>query len=423
MSLYLRNGRVVDPSQKIDQIMNLRVGGGQIAGYDETPGEDDRILDVSGKIVVPGLIDLHVHLREPGLEEDETIETGAQAAIRGGFTSICCCPNTIPPLDSQASVEFVRQKAVRAAQANVFVICCISKNREGKELAELGQLFEAGAIACSDDGSPVEDAELMRRALEYALMFDKPVFSHAEVKSLTQGGVIHEGTMSLLLGLRGMPSAAEDVMVSRDITLAEATGGRLHLMHVSTLGAVQAIRRAKKRGVKITAEVTPHHLTLTDQSLRSFDSNFKMNPPLRSEEDVNACLDALLDGTIDAIATDHAPHALEKKMRELDQAPFGIVGLETALSLMITKFLKPGKLDWPLLIEKMSANPAKILQLSNKGTLRIGADADITVIDPAAKWTVSEKTLHGKSKNSPYLGWTLDGQAATVIVGGCVKRE
>ncbi len=423
MNLYLRNGRVVDPSQKIDRIMNLRVVGNRIAGYDETPGEDDRVLDAGGKIVVPGLIDLHVHLREPGQEEDETIETGTQAAIRGGFTSICCCPNTVPPLDTQASVEYVRQKAARAAQANVFVICCISKNRGGKELAELGQLFEAGAVACSDDGAPVEDAELMRRALEYSLMFDKPVLSHAEAKSLTQGGVMHEGTMSLLLGLRGMPSAAEDVMVSRDITLAEATGGRLHLMHVSTVGAVQAIRRAKKRGVRVTAEVTPHHLTLTDQSLRSFDSNFKMNPPLRSDEDVAACFEALLDGTIDAIATDHAPHALEKKMRELDQAPFGIVGLETALSLMITKFLKPGKLDWSTLVEKMSVNPAKILQLSGKGTLRIGADADITVIDPTVSWTVSEKTLQGKSKNSPYLGWVLEGRATTVIVGGCVKGE
>ena len=423
MALYLRNGRLIDPSQKIDQIINLRIVGGQIAGYDEMPEKGDQILDVSEKIVVPGLIDLHVHLREPGQEEDETIETGARAAIRGGFTSICCCPNTIPPLDTQASVEFVRQKAARANQANVFVICCISKNREGKELAELGQLFEAGAVACSDDGSPVEDAELMRRALEYTLMFDKPVFSHTEVKSLTQGGVMHEGTTSLLLGLRGMPSAAEDVMVSRDIMLAEATGGRLHLMHVSTAGAIQVIRRAKKRGVRITAEVTPHHLTLTDQSLRSFDSNFKMNPPLRSDEDVAACLEALRDGTIDAIATDHAPHALEKKMRELDQAPFGIVGLETALPLMITKLLKPGKLDWSMLIEKMSVNPAKILQLPNKGTLRIGADADITVIDPAVSWTVTEKTLWGKSKNSPCLGWTLDGQATTVIVGGCVKYE
>ena len=423
MSLYLHNGRLVDPSQNIDRIMNLRIVGGRIAGYDETPGEDDRVLDVGGKIVVPGLIDLHVHLREPGQEEDETIETGSRSAIRGGFTSICCCPNTIPPLDSQASVEYVRQKAARAAQANVLVICCISKNREGKELAELGQLFEAGAVACSDDGSPVEDAELMRRALEYSLMFDKPVFSHTEAKPLTQGGVMHEGTMSLLLGLRGMPAAAEDVMVSRDITLAEATGGRLHLMHISTVGAVQALRRAKQRGVRVTAEVTPHHLTLTDQSLRSFDSNFKMNPPLRSDEDVAACLEALLDGTIDAIATDHAPHALEKKMRELDQAPFGIVGLETALPLMITKFIKPGIMNWSTLIEKMSTNPAKILQLPNKGTLRIGADADITVIDPAVSWTVSEKTLHSKSKNSPYLGWTLEGQAVTVIVGGEMRNE
>ncbi len=417
MPVSIINGRLVDPAQHLDRICSLRFENGRIISLDTSPVDGDEIVDVSGKIVIPGMVDMHVHLREPGREEDETIETGTLAAVRGGFTSIACCPNTVPPLDTQASVEFVRQKAARAGNCNVYVICCISKNREGKELAELGQLFEAGAVACSDDGSPVEDAELMRRAFEYCLMFDKPVLSHPEVASLTKGGVMHEGTVSMLLGLRGMPAAAEDVMVARDITLAEITGGRLHVMHTSTEGAVQAIRRAKSRGVRVTAEVTPHHLTLTDESLRSFDSNFKMSPPLRGNEHVEACIEGLRDGTIDVIATDHAPHATEKKMRELDQAPFGIIGLETALPLMITKLIRPGILDWPTVVAKMSTNPAKILGIP-KGTLQIGADADIAIVDPKHAWTVREEDFHSKSKNSPYLGWQLFGKTVSVFLAG-----
>jgi dihydroorotase len=281
----------------------------------------------------------------------------------------------------------------------------------------LGQLFEAGAVACSDDGSPVEDAELTRRAFEYCLMFDKPLLSHSEVTSLTKGGVMHEGMVSLLLGLRGMPVAAEDVMVAQDITLAEITGGRLHVMHVSTEGAVSAIRRAKQRSIRVTAEVTPHHLTLTDEMLKSFDSNFKMSPPLRSREHVEACIEGLRDGTIDVIASDHAPHAAEKKMRELDQAPFGVIGLETTLSVIITKLIRPGILDWATAIEKMSLNPAKILNIP-KGTLQIGADADITIIDPEINWTVNVAGFHSKSKNSPYLGWEFFGKTNAVFVAG-----
>ncbi|MDR0608964.1 MAG: dihydroorotase [Planctomycetaceae bacterium] len=417
MPLSIINGRVIDPSQQIDRICNIRIHDSKIIALDVPPGDDDVIFDAADKIVTPGLIDMHVHLREPGCEEDETIETGTKAAIHGGFTSIACCPNTVPPIDSQATVEFIQQQAARSKNCNVYVICCISKNREGKELSELGQLFEAGAVACSDDGSPVEDAELTRRAFEYCLMFNKPLLSHPEITSLTKGGVMHEGMVSLLLGLRGMPVAAEDVMVAQDITLAEITGGRLHVMHVSTEGAVSAIRRAKQRGIRVTAEVTPHHLTLTDETLKSFDSNFKMSPPLRSCEHVDACIEGLRDGTIDVIASDHAPHAAEKKMRELDQAPFGVIGLETTLAVIITKLIRPGILDWLTVIEKMSFNPAKILDIP-KGTLQIGVDADITVIDPKINWTVKAADFHSKSRNSPYLGWEFWGKAHAVFIAG-----
>lgn len=422
-SILIENGRLVDPSQNIDSVASLYIEGGKIAGIglpaDHLPGNIEKI-DAAGRIVAPGLIDMHVHLREPGQEEDETIETGTAAALSGGFTSIACCPNTLPPLDTQASVELVRQLALRAGNCNVFPLCCISKERAGEELAELGILFEAGAVGCTDDGAPVSDSELMRRAMEYVLMFDKPILSHAESVPLDKGGVMHEGLVATLLGLRGMPAAAEDVMVARDIALAQTTGARLHIMHVSTEGAVSAIRRAKKRGVRVTAEVTPHHLTLTDEALRSFGTNFKMNPPLRSAEHVAACIEGLRDGTIDAIASDHAPHAAEKKLREITVAPFGIIGLETSLSLMIETLIAPEILSWPRLIEKMALRPAQILGLA-KGTLQVGADADVTIIDPARIWTVTESELRSKSKNSPWLGREMTGRAVEVIVGGEIK--
>ena len=304
----------------------------------------------------------------------------------------------------------------------MFVVGCVSKNREGKELAEIGQLVEAGAVAFSDDGAPVCDAELMRRAFEYCLMFDKPVLNHAEIRELTLHGVMHEGLTSLVLGLSGIPAAAEDVMTSRDIALAEATGGRLHIMHVSTVNSIDALRRAKSRDVRVTAEAAPHHFTLTDECLRTFDSNYKMNPPLRSQEHVDAVIAGLADGTIDAIASDHAPHAKEKKMQELDQAPFGIVGLETSLGLVITKLIEPGHLDWPEAIRKMSLNPARILGL-DKGTLQVGAEADVTIIDPKVRWTVDPSKFRSKSANTPFDGWELTGRADVVIVGGRVKFQ
>jgi dihydroorotase len=418
--LLLQNGRVIDPSQDMDRVTSLLIADGRIAAYDAAPTGRETVIDATGKIVAPGLIDMHVHLREPGFEEDETIETGTAAALAGGFTSVACMPNTDPPIDTQGAVEFARDRAERADHCNVFVTGCISKNREGKELAEIGQLVEAGAVAFTDDGSPVGDAELMRRAFEYCLMFDKAILSHAEVRELTEFGVMHEGLVSLVLGLSGIPAAAEDVMTSRDIALAEATGGRLHIMHVSTVNSVDALRRAKSRGVRVTAEAAPHHFTLTDESLRTFDSNFKMNPPLRGREHVEAVIAGLADGTIDVIASDHAPHAPEKKMRELDQAPFGIVGLETSLALVITHLIEPGHLDWPTAIRKMSLGPAQILGI-DRGTLHIGAVADVTVIDPKKRWTVDPGQFLSKSVNTPYAGCELTGRADVVIVGGRVK--
>ncbi|MEN6406329.1 MAG: dihydroorotase [Thermoguttaceae bacterium] len=421
-NLLIQNGRVIDPSQGMDRVTNVRIVDGRIAAYDASPSGRETVLDASGKIVSPGLIDMHVHLREPGFEEDETIATGTAAALAGGFTSIACLPNTDPPIDSQGSVEFVRDRAARANGCNVLVVACVSKNREGKELAELGQLVEAGAVAFSDDGAPVSDAELMRRAFEYCLMFDKPILNHPEIRELTQHGVMHEGYTSVVLGLPGIPAAAEDVMTSRDIALAEATGGRLHIMHVSTVNSVDAVRRAKSRGVRVTAEATPHHFSLTDECLRTFDSNFKMNPPLRGREHVEAVIAGLADGTIDAIASDLAPHAKEKKMRELDQAPFGIIGLETTLGLVVTKLIAPGHLDWSEAIRKMSCNPARILGV-DKGTLRLGAEADVTVIDPKVRWKVNPAEFHSKSVNTPFTGWELSGRAVATIVGGKIKFQ
>ena len=420
-SLLIKNGRVIDPSQQLDRVTNLLVQDGRIAAYDVPENGQEVILDATQRIVAPGLIDMHVELREPGLEEDETIETGTAAALAGGFTSIACIPNTDPPIDTQAGVEFVHHQARRASNCNVYVLACVSKNRDGEELAEIGGLVEAGAVGFTDAQRPIRNSELLRHALEYCLMFDKPILNHPEVLDLSRNGVMHEGTTSMVLGLPGMPADAEDVMTGRDLRLAQSTGGRLHLMNTSSSVSVELIRRTKARGVPVTAEICPQNFTLCDERLRSFDSNCKVNPPLRSQDHVDACIAGLCDGTLDVIASGHAPRASEKKMQELDRAPFGMVGLETSLALVVTKLIEPGHLDWPQALAKMTINPARVLGLS-KGTLQIGADADITVIDPHVRWIVEPHTFRSKSSNTPLGGWELQGRAEHVIVGGEVKR-
>jgi dihydroorotase len=418
--LLIENGRIIDPSQNMDRVTNLLIEGDKIAGYDVSPNGQDVRIDASGKIVVPGLIDMHVELQEPGWEEDETIATGTAAAVAGGFTTIACVPNTDPPIDTQAGVEFVQLQTARADNCHVVVVACVSKGREGKELAELGTLHRAGAVAFCDAHYPIQNSELLRRALEYCLMFDKPLLNQPENDELTHGGVMHEGLISMILGLSGMPVEAEDVMTSRDIRLADATGGRMHLQSISSAVSVELIRRAKMRGVRISAEVCPPNFVLTDDELRKFDANYKLRPPLRSREHVDACVAGLCDGTIDVIASGHAPRASEKKMRELDLAPFGAVGLETTLALVITELIEPDHLGWPEAIAKMTINPARVLGL-DKGTLREGADADVTIIDPELTWTVEPKQYRSKSCNCPYAGRQLKGKAEHVIVDGVVK--
>lgn len=416
----IRGGRVIDPSQNIDRVADVFLEGGRVLAIGEGPPDADVVIDARGLIVCPGLIDIHVHLREPGNEEDETIATGAKSALAGGLTSVACMPNTRPALDSQAAAEFIILQAKRARQANVYPVGAVSKGRNGEELAELGQLVAGGAVAFTDDGAPVASASLMRRALQYAKMFDRCIMQHCQVMELTVGGVMNEGFESMKLGLGGMPAAAEDIMVARDIRLAEITGGRLHIQHISTARAVELVAEGKKRGVRVTAEACPHHFTLTDERLRTFDSNYKMNPPLRTQADVDAVIGGLRDGTIDLLATDHAPHAREKKLRELDQAPFGIVGLETLIPITVLSLIEPGHLSWPDVIRKLTVEPAKLINIP-KGTLKPGADADVTLIDPTTEWTIDPSLFHSKSKNSPFGGWTVRGRAHTVLVDGEVR--
>src|SRR5438552_11650143 len=421
-TLLLRNGRVIDPSRDFDSVADLWLADGKVLGTGPQPRPADKTIDCSGLIVAPGLIDMHVHLREPGREEDETIATGTAAAVAGGVTSVACMPNTEPALDSRSDAEFVTLQAKRAGNCNVFPIGAVTKNREGKELAELGGLVEGGAVAFTDDGSPVYSAEIMRRALEYCKMLGKAVLVHAEILELTQGGVMNEGFVSTQLGLRGMPAVAEDIMIYRDIVLAELTGGKVHILHVSTAGGVDLIRQGIAKGIRVSGEACPHHFLLTDETLRGFDSNFKMSPPLRTRKDADAVLAGLKDGTLSVLATDHAPHAPEKKERELDQAPNGIIGLETFLPLCVTHLVEPGQLSWPQMLAKMTVNPARVLGI-DRGTLQPGKPADVTVIDPKANWTIDAGQFRSKSRNTPFGGWPVTSRAVATVVGGEVKMN
>lgn len=421
--IRLRGGRVIDPANKIDTVTDLWIEGGVIAALGDFGNrEADETFDCTGKIVAPGLIDMHVHLREPGREEDETIATGVASAIAGGVTSVACMPNTEPALDSQSSAEFVVQQARRANLANVFPIGAITKGRQGNELSEMGGLVQGGAVAFTDDGTPVSSAEVMRRAMEYARGLGKAILSHSEDLELTKGGVMHEGAVSVRLGLKGMPSAAEEIMVYREIALAEISGAHVHILHVSTAGSVDLIRNGQKKGIRVTGEACPHHLTLTDESLRTFDTNYKMAPPLRTQADIEALIDGLKDGTLSVLATDHAPHALEKKTREFDQAPNGIIGLETFLPISIQALIEPGHLDWPRMLGMMTIAPAQVLGI-DRGTLTPGAVADVTVIDPDVEWTIDPTRFKSKSRNCPFGGWKVRGRAEIVLVGGDIKQR
>jgi dihydroorotase len=421
MKLLIANGHIVDPSQGQNSGKNLLIEDGRVVDLlsqsDSVP-EGAEVFDATGLVVAPGFIDLHVHLREPGQEYKETIATGAETAAVGGFTSVCCMPNTKPVNDSAAITRFIIEQSNRAGFANVFPIGAITKSSNGHELAEMGEMKDAGIVAVSDDGRPVPNAGMMRRAMEYARTFDLPVVDHCEDKSLSAGGAMHEGKMSLLLGLKGMPALAEDIDAVRDCFLAEGTGAHVHIAHISTKGAVEAVRRAKEKGVNVTCEVAPHHFSLTDEAVEGYDTNTKMSPPLRSREHLEAIISAIKDGTIDAIATDHAPHHADEKALEYDHAPFGITGLETAVGLAFEKLVHTGLIDLNRLVEMLSTNPAKIFKLENRGTLKRGAIADVTVIDPEREWTFDVNQSKSKSRNSPFHGFTFRGAVQATIVGG-----
>jgi dihydroorotase len=427
MKLLLRGGRVIDPSQNIDAELDILVENGKIANLDNniTIRADDTskitTLDCKNSIIVPGLIDMHTHLREPGHEYKETVHSGCNAAIAGGFTSIACMPNTNPVNDNRSVTEFILKQARHADMARIYPVAAISKGSDGSILTEFGDLKNAGAVAFSDDGKPVMNSLLMRSALEYGSSLDMPIISHCEELSLSAGGSMNEGFVSTLLGIKGIPAIAEDIMVERDISLAEYTNTSVHIAHVSTAGSVQAIREAKRKGILVTAETAPHYFTLTDDAVREFSTNTKVYPPLRTAKDVEAIKEGLKDGTIDAIASDHAPHSSIEKDVEFEYAASGIIGLETSLSLSL-KLVEDGIISLNQLIEKMSTNPARILGI-RKGTLAIDSDADITIIDQHKTWTVNVNDFRSKSRNCPFHGWNLKGKAIITIVGGEIKYE
>jgi dihydroorotase len=421
LKLLIQNGYVIDPAHEVNAGKNLLIEDGSIsglAGRSDAVPEGAEIFDATGLVVAPGFIDMHVHLREPGQEYKETIRSGAAAAVAGGFTTVCAMPNTTPVNDNAAVTRFVIGQARRAGLASVLPIGAITKSSEGAELAEMGEMKDAGIVAVSDDGRSVPTAGMMRRAMEYARGFDLPVIDHCEDKSLAHGGVMHEGHWSLVLGLRGIPAAAEEADAERNCLLAQLTGARVHLAHVSTRGAIEAVRRAKQKGLPVTCEVAPHHWALTDEAVQDYDSNTKMNPPLRSRDHLEAIFEGLRDGTIDVIASDHAPHHLDEKELEFDQAPFGIVGLETSVGLAMDRLVGEGVISLERLVELCATNPARVLRLEDRGSLQTGARADLTIIDPEMKWTFDVSQSKSKSRNTPFDGYSFHGGVVATIVEG-----
>ena len=419
MSLLVKGGRVVDPANGLDAVADVLVADGRIAkvGKGLKAPEGTEVMAAAGKVVCPGLIDIHVHFREPGYEYKETIATGTRAAAAGGFTAVACMANTLPVNDNRSVTDFIMAKARVEGVVRVYPIGAVTRGLKGKELAEMAELAEAGCVAFSDDGQCVMNAEIYRRAMEYALPFGVPIISHAEDEHLAHRGAMHEGLVSTELGLLGQPWVAEDVMVARDILLAELTGAHVHIAHISTAGAVRLVREGKARGVRVTAEVTPHHLLLTDEVVRSYDSSCKMAPPLRGKRDVEACLEALVDGTIDCVATDHAPHALSEKEGEFAEAANGIVGLETAVPLLLDRLVRPGVLDLATLVTRFSTGPARLLNLPG-GSLAPGAAADITILDLERAWTVDPATFRSRGRSTPFAGFTGTGAPWMTLVGG-----
>ncbi len=416
-ALLIQNGRIIDPGQGIDRTASLLISGGKISWLGEAtpPQPEYDVLDARGLVICPGFIDLHCHLRQPGFEDKETIATGTTAAARGGFTTICCMPNTSPPLDTRAAIDYVKSTAAAEGVVRVLPIGCISKGREGKELTEMGELASAGAIAFSDDGNPVSSSRLMRQALDYSRAFNLPVIDHCEDTTLSEGGLMNEGIIATRLGLAGIPAAAEETMVARDLALAELTSARLHIAHVSTRGSVELIRRAKKKRINVTSEATPHHLTLTEERVLGYDTNAKVNPPLRTIEDIAALVDGLNDGTIDIIATDHAPHTLADKLCEFAFAPFGISGFETALGSLMS-LVHSGQVSLNTLIARLTCEPARII--NQPGTLAAGAPADITIFDPDREWVVDTGAFASKGRNTPLAGAMLKGKVMATVFGG-----
>lgn len=422
-TLLIRNALIIEPESGVEGKGNIFIKGGKIVSVFETPNEADCVIDADGLVASPGFIDIHTHLREPGDEEAETIASGAAAAVRGGFTTLCSMANTEPPVDSEAAAEFVVLQSRRAGLANVFPVGAVTEGLKGERLSEMGGLIRGGAVAFSDDGNPIRSAEILRRALLYAKMFDRVIIEHCEDTDLSREGIMHSGHISTVLGLSGIPSASEEIAVARDIKIAEITGGRLHIAHLSGAGSVTLLRDAKRRNIKVTAEVTPHHLVLTDEAVMSFDPNFKMKPPLRTERDREALVEGLVDGTIDIIATDHAPHTKEAKETEFSFAPFGVIGLETAFPVLFTHLVKTKRMPLLSLLEKMTVNPANIIGFASKGRLQTDADADITLFETDTEYDIDPEKFASKSRNTPFAGMPVRGRITHTIVSGRIVYE